>query len=65
MINAPNTADQHRAYALSRALSCFATSGNNHCGTDAVPRKERQRWFTLLKTRYAHTDWAKRQRIWW
>lgn len=65
VINAPAVSDNHRAYALSRALSCFATSGNNHCGSADIPRRERQRWFTLLKTRYAKTEWAKRQRIWW
>ena len=53
-----------RAYALYRAINCYAPSGNNECGGHDVPKSERARWFHLLKTAYAGTDWATLKYYW-
>ncbi|MDO8331685.1 MAG: hypothetical protein Q7T36_14560 [Fluviicoccus sp.] len=57
--------DNDRAYALYRALRCFATSGSNHCDTQDVPKAQRKRWYTQLKTRFGKTTWAQAQRVYW
>lgn len=54
-----------RSYALYRAINCFASSGYNHCGSEEIPKAERQRWFRLLKDKYADTPWAAQLRYWW
>jgi hypothetical protein len=55
-----------KAYALYRAISCFALSGNDHCGGHQdVPQQQRKAWFQTLKTRYAATPWAKDLKYYW
>lgn len=54
-----------RSYALYRAINCFASSGYNHCGSEEIPKAERQRWFRQLKDNYANTPWAAQLRYWW
>ncbi len=53
------------AYALHRATSCFASSGNNHCGDQAVPKPDRFVWFKRLKSEYPSTPWAIKQKYYW
>lgn len=60
-----SAADNDRAYALYRALRCFATSGSNHCDTQDVAKAQRKRWYTQLKTRFGKTSWAQAQRVYW
>ncbi|MDD1609496.1 MAG: hypothetical protein LUO95_02495 [Methylococcaceae bacterium] len=54
-----------KAYALHSALTCFATTGYNHCGIEDIPIKQRAAWFRLLKTVYKDTIWAKQQKYYW
>ena len=54
-----------RSYALFRAVNCFATSGYNHCGSEEIPKAERQRWFLTLKKQYAQSPWAQQQKYYW
>lgn len=54
-----------RAYALVRAIRCYAPSGNNDCGGDDVPTAERKRWFTTLKTTYKASRWASSVEHYW
>ncbi len=54
-----------RAFALYRAVNCYATSGVNHCGGDGVPKPERKAWYTELKRSYPTSRWAKTQTVWW
>jgi hypothetical protein len=54
-----------RAYALYRALWCFASSGFNHCGGKDASPSERKQWFRTLKTRYAATTWGKQLEVYW
>ncbi|CAK0742583.1 conserved exported hypothetical protein [Gammaproteobacteria bacterium] len=53
------------AYALHRATRCFASSGNNHCGTQNIPKEQRLVWFKRLKADFKNTRWAKDQKYYW
>ncbi len=48
-----------RAYALYRAINCFAPSQSNGCGPQEIPQNQRKQWFQTLKSRYGNTAWAK------
>lgn len=54
-----------RAYALVRAIRCYAPSGNNDCGGEDVAPAERKRWFTTLKTAYKASHWASSVEHYW
>ncbi len=54
-----------RAYALYRAINCFAPSQNNGCGPQEIPQNQRKQWFQTLKSRYGTTAWAKSLRYYW
>jgi hypothetical protein len=57
--------DDDLAYALHRATTCFASSGNNHCGDQDIPKSQRAAWFKRLKTQYKNSPWAKGQKYYW
>ncbi len=48
MANTHAPADD-RAYALYRAINCYAPSGYNECGSADVPKSTRKQWFNTLK----------------
>lgn len=56
---------EERAYALFRAVNCYAPSGYNDCGGDDVPVETRKAWFNQLKSRYPNTTWAQQLRYYW
>lgn len=68
-------APEERAYALYRAVMCYAPSASNSCGGSYANRAEsdagqapiarRKAWFTELKTRYPNSRWAKSLRYYW
>ena len=47
-----------KAYALYRAINCYAPSGNNSCGGSDVDKSVRKAWFQRLKGDYAKSSWA-------
>ncbi len=53
------------AYALHRAITCFASSGYNHCGQQNIPASTRAVWFRRLKSRFGNISWAKGQKYYW
>lgn len=64
-----------RAYALFRAVRCYAPSGYNGCSgpfrstaemekAQASP-EQRKAWFNELKTAYPNSRWAKSLRFYW
>lgn len=57
--------DKEVAYALHRATSCFASSGNNHCGNQDTPKETRAAWFKRLKSDFKNTSWAQDQKYYW
>ncbi|WP_435418004.1 hypothetical protein WAB17_00050 [Parerythrobacter aurantius] len=58
------TRDQ-QAYALYRAIRCYAPSRNNSCGGDGVEADVRAAWFKRLKARYSDTRWAREAKYYW
>ena len=61
----PAAAADDKAYALYRAINCFATVGNNHCGSQVIEKSERKGWFQTLETKYKTTVWAQEQKYYW
>lgn len=70
-----NAAAEDRAYALYRAVMCYAPSGYNGCGgpyrnyeemeAAQAPQPERKAWFTEPKQRYPDSRWAKALQYYW
>jgi hypothetical protein len=54
-----------RAYALYRAVSCYAPSGGNDCGKQEIPQSTRKEWFEMLHKEYANSIWAKSSKYYW
>ncbi|UXU85599.1 hypothetical protein [Burkholderia sp. S-53] len=54
-----------RAYALYRAIKCYAPGGSNECGGKDVPKNTRKRWFDTLKATYPGSPWAQKLRYYW
>jgi hypothetical protein len=48
-----------RAYALYRAVECYASSGYNGCGKQEIPQSTRKQWFQTLHKEYPDSPWAK------
>lgn len=60
-----NAAANDKAYALYRAVHCFARSGNNGCSAAEVPESQRKAWFQQLKRDYPNSIWAKDLKYYW
>ncbi len=58
-------APNDRAYALYRAVNCYAPSGFNGCGGAEVPQAQRKAWFDQLKREYPASPWARKLRFYW
>ena len=54
-----------RAFALYRAILCWAPSGVNDCGGPDVPKAKRAAWYATLKRDYPASRWAKQLAYWW
>lgn len=54
-----------KAFALYRAVMCYAPSGNNDCGGIEVPVAQRKAWYQRLKKDYPASRWAKDLRYYW
>lgn len=54
-----------KAYALFRAINCYAPSGSNDCGGKDVPIAQRKAWFQTLKRDYPNSQWAKELQYYW
>jgi hypothetical protein len=61
----PKAPAADRAYALYRAINCYAPSGNNECDGQGVAKSVRAGWFHALKTDYASSDWARTLKYYW
>jgi hypothetical protein len=65
VIGNPTAQGDAEAYALYRAVNCFASSGSNHCGDQDIPKEQRKRWFDRLKQTYKDNAWGRAQKYWW
>lgn len=54
-----------KAYALYRAINCYAPAGITECGSPDVPSSQRKQWFRTLKTTYARTRWGRALKFYW
>ncbi|MDQ0468478.1 hypothetical protein [Labrys wisconsinensis] len=61
----PKAAAADKAYALYRAVRCYAPAGNNACGGAGAARSERAAWFRRLKQDYPASPWAKDLTYYW
>lgn len=61
----PKTVGDHKAYALFRAINCYAPAGYNSCGGQEVEPSVRKGWFRQLKSTYATTQWGKTLQYYW
>lgn len=58
------TADQ-RAWALNRAVRCYAPSRYNSCGGGEVATAQRRAWYMRLKSEFATSRWATSLKNYW
>lgn len=61
----PAAGAEEKAYALYRAISCYAPSGTSDCSGSEVPKAQRQAWFQRLKRDYPASQWAQKLRYYW
>ncbi len=61
----PEAEAELRAYALYRAVNCWAPSGANGCDASDVAKSQRKQWFEELRTRYRDTRWAGLLKYYW
>lgn len=65
LLSRPDIAANERAYALYRAVNCYAPSGYNSCGGVEVDVAQRKAWFQQLKRGYPNSPWAKGLQYYW
>lgn len=65
VISDPNANPNIKAYALFRAINCYAPSRYNQCGGVDVPVEKRKEWFNTLKSKYKTTPWAQKLQYYW
>lgn len=61
----PKAGADNRAYALYRAIRCYAPGGNNSCGGTDYPVEQRRAWFQQLKREYPRSRWASELKFYW
>lgn len=64
LIADPHTPPDDKAYALYRAIRCYAPTGFNECGGPDVPQAQRKAWFLRLKHDYPRSRWAQSDLYW-
>ena len=65
VIDDPSANANDKAYALYRAVYCFAPSGYNDCSSEDIPIATRKAWFRQLKTQYPNSRWANALEYYW
>ena len=65
VIGNAKAAPADKAYALYRAVMCYAPSGYNSCGGEGVELPQRKAWFNQLRRDFPASPWAKKLRYYW
>jgi hypothetical protein len=65
LIASSKTSPEDKAYALYRAVRCYAPAQINSCGGEDVEQSQRKAWFQQLKKRYPKSRWAKDLEGYW
>jgi hypothetical protein len=61
----PTAASSAKAYALYRAVYCYAPAGYNSCGGVEVDQAQRKAWYNQLKKNYPTSPWATKLKYYW
>lgn len=61
----PAAAAGDKAYALYRAVNCYAPAKVNTCGGADAPESQRRAWFQRLKREFPASPWAQQLRYYW
>jgi TolA-binding protein len=61
----PKAPAADKAYALYRAVRCYAPARHNGCGGEDVPVAQRKAWFQRLKRDFPSSQWAKELQYYW
>jgi hypothetical protein len=61
----PRAVADDKAYALYRAVNCYAPSGNNSCGGEDADVRQRRAWFQRLKQDFPTSPWSRKLRYYW
>lgn len=54
-----------KAFALNRAVRCYAPGGNNSCSGTEVDQAQRKAWYMRLKRDYPQSRWATTLKNYW
>jgi hypothetical protein len=65
LIGEAGVSHEDRAYALYRAVYCYAPSGYSSCGGEEVPESQRKAWFQRLKGEFKDTRWGREIEYYW
>jgi hypothetical protein len=61
----PKTVANDKAYALYRAVQCYAPGGYNSCSGKEASKVQRKAWFLQLKRDYPNSKWAEISQYYW
>jgi hypothetical protein len=61
----PAAGAENRAYALHRAIRCYAPAGYNGCDSTEQPLAARKAWFQQLKREYPNSPWSTKLTVYW
>lgn len=61
----PAAGAENRAYALHRAIRCYAPSGLNGCDDSEQSEAQRKAWFQQLKREFPNSPWSKKLNVYW
>lgn len=61
----PAAGPENRAYALHRAIRCYAPSGMNGCDDSEQSMAQRKAWFQQLKREFPTSPWSKKLTVYW
>lgn len=65
VIVSPAASADDKAFALNRAIRCFAPTGHSTCGGDEISQEQRRGWFNQLKRDYPQSSWARDLKFYW
>lgn len=65
VIASPSASADDKAFALNRAVRCYAPAGNSSCGGAEDDPKVRKAWYFELKSKYPDSPWARELKLYW
>ena len=65
VLASPQASADDRAFALNRAIRCYAPAGNSSCGVANEPKSVRKARYQELKSKYPDSPWARDLKTYW